>query len=96
MKIETPCVNICKLDERGICIGCFRSLQEIAAWSRMSEAERRLIMAGLVGTPCYGVPTRVIAGGKNYDHGGITPNVAPLVRGADGASAPSLPIERIK
>jgi predicted Fe-S protein YdhL (DUF1289 family) len=47
MKIETPCVNICKLDERGICIGCLRSVQQIAAWSRMSDSERFAIMAAL-------------------------------------------------
>jgi predicted Fe-S protein YdhL (DUF1289 family) len=47
MKIETPCVNICKLDERGICIGCLRSVQQIAAWSRMSDTERLAIMAVL-------------------------------------------------
>ena len=56
MKIETPCVNICKLDERGICIGCFRSLQEIAAWSRMSEAERFSIMTNLAARTNFGAP----------------------------------------
>jgi uncharacterized protein len=47
MKIDSPCVNLCKLDDRGICLGCFRSVQEIASWSRMSEAERFSIMAAL-------------------------------------------------
>jgi uncharacterized protein len=44
--IETPCVNICDIDrESGLCCGCGRSLAEIAAWSSMSDAERRHIMA---------------------------------------------------
>ena len=34
-------------DETGTCIGCGRTLAEIAAWATMSDAERRAIMAGL-------------------------------------------------
>ncbi|MEM9590798.1 MAG: DUF1289 domain-containing protein, partial [Pseudomonadota bacterium] len=31
--METPCVNICMLDETsGLCIGCGRSGEEIADW----------------------------------------------------------------
>jgi predicted Fe-S protein YdhL (DUF1289 family) len=36
----SPCINICKLDERGYCSGCLRSLAEIACWSSMSTTER--------------------------------------------------------
>jgi predicted Fe-S protein YdhL (DUF1289 family) len=46
--LETPCVNICLLDpETGSCLGCGRTLAEIAAWARMSDAERREIMTAL-------------------------------------------------
>jgi predicted Fe-S protein YdhL (DUF1289 family) len=46
--MDTPCVNICALDPRtGLCFGCSRTIDEIAAWSRMSDAERRRIMAEL-------------------------------------------------
>jgi predicted Fe-S protein YdhL (DUF1289 family) len=45
--LETPCVNICLLDESGLCIGCGRTLDEIARWPSMSDAERRDIMAAL-------------------------------------------------
>jgi predicted Fe-S protein YdhL (DUF1289 family) len=37
---SSPCLNICSLDERGICRGCYRSLAEIAEWTRMSAAEQ--------------------------------------------------------
>ena len=47
-EIETPCRNICALDARSsICLGCGRTLDEIAGWGAMSAAERRRIMAEL-------------------------------------------------
>jgi predicted Fe-S protein YdhL (DUF1289 family) len=46
--VESPCVNICLLDtETGLCIGCFRTIEEIANWAAMSADERRSIMAQL-------------------------------------------------
>jgi predicted Fe-S protein YdhL (DUF1289 family) len=43
--IETPCVKICTLDARqGFCLGCGRTIDEIARWSSLSVAERRRIM----------------------------------------------------
>jgi predicted Fe-S protein YdhL (DUF1289 family) len=46
--IETPCVKICTVDaRRGICLGCGRTIDEIARWSAMSAAERRRIMSEL-------------------------------------------------
>jgi hypothetical protein len=46
--LETPCVNICLLNEEtGHCVGCGRTIEEIARWSAMSNAERRSIMAAL-------------------------------------------------
>ena len=46
--METPCVNICLLDtETGLCVGCGRTIDEIARWTSMSEQERRAIMAAL-------------------------------------------------
>lgn len=47
-EIESPCVRICVIHpEAGICIGCNRSRDEIAAWSGMTPADRRAIMADL-------------------------------------------------
>jgi uncharacterized protein len=44
----SPCVKVCQMDPvRGVCIGCCRTLDEIARWSRMSEAERAEVMSGL-------------------------------------------------
>lgn len=44
----TPCVDVCVINEKtGLCEGCYRSLDEIAGWGRMTDAERARIMATL-------------------------------------------------
>ncbi|MEL6766935.1 MAG: DUF1289 domain-containing protein [Pseudomonadota bacterium] len=48
--IESPCVQICMLHpETKLCIGCARTGDEIARWTRMSAEERRAVMAELPG-----------------------------------------------
>lgn len=43
--IETPCVKICTVDARqGVCLGCGRTIDEIARWTGMSAAERSRIL----------------------------------------------------
>ena len=47
-RLETPCIKICLLDdETGLCLGCGRSIDEIAGWASMSDAERRAVMGEL-------------------------------------------------
>jgi len=46
--IETPCVNVCTVDPATRrCLGCERTLDEIATWGTMKPDERRLVMAEL-------------------------------------------------
>ena len=46
--MNSPCVKVCQMDpERGLCLGCRRTLDEIAHWAQMSEAERAHIMEKL-------------------------------------------------
>ncbi|TGE02689.1 DUF1289 domain-containing protein [Methylobacterium nonmethylotrophicum] len=46
--ISTPCIRLCVLDPvTGLCEGCGRSGDEIAAWGALAEPERRRIMAEL-------------------------------------------------
>lgn len=47
MTVSTPCVGVCRLDDRDICIGCGRTIRQIAAWSGLDEGDRRQIMAAL-------------------------------------------------
>ena len=46
--ISTPCIKVCAVSGRtGLCIGCGRTLAEIAGWGGLSEQERQRIMAQL-------------------------------------------------
>jgi uncharacterized protein len=44
--IRSPCIRTCQL-ENEVCVGCGRTRGEIAAWSRMSDAERLVVMRRL-------------------------------------------------
>lgn len=47
-EIESPCVQICVMHpEEKICLGCYRSIEEISAWSGMTPDLRSAIMADL-------------------------------------------------
>lgn len=40
--VPSPCVSVCRMDAAtGLCEGCFRTLDEIAAWSTLDDAGKR-------------------------------------------------------
>lgn len=44
----SPCINVCTLDATGTqCLGCFRTLDEIATWGSMPETEKARVMSML-------------------------------------------------
>lgn len=46
--MKSPCINVCQMDpQRGLCLGCARTLDEIARWASMSDAERESILKQL-------------------------------------------------
>ena len=43
--MKSPCVKVCQMDpRRGLCLGCKRTLDEIARWGGMTDAEREKIL----------------------------------------------------
>jgi predicted Fe-S protein YdhL (DUF1289 family) len=39
--VKSPCIKVCQMDPgRDLCLGCRRTLDEIARWAAMSDAER--------------------------------------------------------
>lgn len=46
--VASPCINVCRMDAANtLCVGCWRSLDEIARWSRTSDDDRRAILAAV-------------------------------------------------
>ena len=42
--VPSPCVSVCRMDaERVFCIGCLRTIPEIAGWSRSDTASKRSV-----------------------------------------------------
>ena len=44
--VPSPCNSVCRMDPNGAtCVGCFRTLDEIARWVQLSDRERLLVIA---------------------------------------------------
>ena len=41
----SPCISVCALDEQDVCIGCYRSAEEITDWLLAGPDEKRAILA---------------------------------------------------
>lgn len=40
--LPSPCMSLCQMNRSdGLCIGCFRTIDEICAWSAMGDATKR-------------------------------------------------------
>jgi predicted Fe-S protein YdhL (DUF1289 family) len=61
-EIESPCVQICVVHpEMRICTGCYRTIDEISDWSRMTPEARRIIIDDL---PARANQLKVRRGGR--------------------------------
>jgi predicted Fe-S protein YdhL (DUF1289 family) len=50
MTVASPCRNICRMDEAtGHCVGCGRTLDEIALWSVLDDDDKHAVWALLPG-----------------------------------------------
>jgi uncharacterized protein len=43
-KIKSPCQLICTYDTDHICVGCFRSAEEVANWDTYTEEKKRQVI----------------------------------------------------
>ena len=42
--VPSPCVNVCRMDAAsGLCTGCWRTIDEIAAWSKLDDDGKRQV-----------------------------------------------------
>jgi predicted Fe-S protein YdhL (DUF1289 family) len=48
MDVPSPCTNVCTIDPvTGLCVGCLRTLDEIARWSVLDAEAKRAVWAEL-------------------------------------------------
>ena len=46
--VPSPCVSICRMDPAsGLCVGCLRTIDEIAQWSALGDEGKREVL-GLI------------------------------------------------
>ena len=46
--VPSPCNGVCTIDQvTGFCAGCFRTLDEIAAWGLLNDTEKREVWSAL-------------------------------------------------
>ena len=43
----SPCINVCRLDDNGLCVGCLRTGEEIGRWMAMTASEQWQLLAVL-------------------------------------------------
>jgi predicted Fe-S protein YdhL (DUF1289 family) len=44
--LPSPCISVCRMEvTTGVCKGCLRTLEEIAAWSTLDDAGKRTVWA---------------------------------------------------
>ena len=43
-RVPSPCISVCRMDDRsGLCLGCFRTLDEIVQWGSSGDADKRVV-----------------------------------------------------
>jgi uncharacterized protein len=42
--VASPCINVCRMDAAsGLCEGCLRTIDEIAAWGMLADDDKRAL-----------------------------------------------------
>jgi len=40
--MRSPCIRVCKIaPDTGFCVGCFRTIDEIRLWSKLTEVQKQ-------------------------------------------------------
>ena len=42
--VISPCVSICRLDKNDVCMGCYRTVEEVREWYNLSNEEKQKIL----------------------------------------------------
>ncbi len=48
ISLTSPCVGVCQINtQTKFCLGCYRTLREVAHWSRYGDDEKRAVLISL-------------------------------------------------
>lgn len=42
--VPSPCIGICQSDDKGLCIGCFRSREERQTWIHLTSDDKQKVI----------------------------------------------------
>ena len=45
--VKSPCIEVCSLDDQDVCIGCYRTANEIIEWFSASDERKRIILSAV-------------------------------------------------
>lgn len=61
-KIKSPCQLICTYDSDNVCVGCFRSTEEVTNWDNYTDDEKKQVLENIA-------KRREVKGGGYYGFG---------------------------
>ena len=44
---KSPCIEVCSLNDQDVCIGCYRTANEIIEWFSASDERKRTILSAV-------------------------------------------------
>jgi len=53
--VASPCINVCTMQD-GLCVGCYRTIDEIARWATAGDDDKRLILAAVARRKTHSSP----------------------------------------
>ncbi|MGY3868050.1 DUF1289 domain-containing protein [Aeromonas crassostreae] len=69
--LQSPCIGVCQLNNKGYCKGCFRSRDERYNWLAMTPGQQQEVMR-----LCRGRKARVLAAKRKAEEAAV-PQVQP-------------------
>ena len=45
--VKSPCIEVCSLNDQDVCIGCYRTANEIIEWFSASDERKRAILSAI-------------------------------------------------
>lgn len=47
LPVKSPCIEVCSLNDSDVCVGCYRTANEIIEWFSANDQRKREILAAV-------------------------------------------------